>query len=155
SREGPAAHELRLRPVELRGRQGERRGHPGAPGGGRHALRRRVARRAGRDVPDLDAVGDGALGTPFHRNEGGNRMFRSVAGRCSALGAVVLVIATLAPAAPVAGRVVVPPAPGARDKGSLAYDGMRGQVVLFGGCCDENTGASFGDTWTWDGTGWT
>ena len=40
---------------------------------------------------------------------------------------------------------------------TLAYDGIRRQVVLFGGdsgggdCCRTY----YGDTWTWDGTNWT
>jgi hypothetical protein len=34
----------------------------------------------------------------------------------------------------------------------MAYDGVHGQVVLFGGI----EGTTFlGDTWTWDGTEWT
>jgi hypothetical protein len=33
----------------------------------------------------------------------------------------------------------------------MAYDGLRSEVVLFGGW----NGSYLGDTWTWDGTTWT
>ncbi len=35
---------------------------------------------------------------------------------------------------------------------AMAYDSRRGVVVLFGG---HNTSFSYGDTWEWNGTGWT
>jgi hypothetical protein len=35
----------------------------------------------------------------------------------------------------------------------IAYDGARGQVVLFGGD-DPSVGTIFPDTWTWNGTTW-
>src|SRR5262245_56151928 len=91
-------------------------------------------------------------------------MFRSVAGRCSAIVAVVFVIATSVPAAVLgstsgaadaAGVGGASPAPDPRDEGNMAFDAARGQIVLFGGCCDDITGSSFDDTWTGDGTGWT
>jgi hypothetical protein len=89
-------------------------------------------------------------------------MVRSAAQRRCTVRALLILFAIavptgLLPAAngsPAAGPSA-PIAPSARDKGSMAYDGARGQVVLFGGCCDDTTGSSFGDTWTWDGTGWT
>lgn len=42
-------------------------------------------------------------------------------------------------------------APSARAGAGMAYDGARGETVLFGG----DDGAPRGDTWTWTGTGWT
>lgn len=36
---------------------------------------------------------------------------------------------------------------------SIAYDSLRGVVVLFGG--RDFSGASLGDTWEWDGSSWT
>jgi hypothetical protein len=42
--------------------------------------------------------------------------------------------------------------PSAR-RATIAYDGTRGKVLLFGGD-DPSTGNTFGDTWTWDGTNW-
>jgi hypothetical protein len=49
-------------------------------------------------------------------------------------------------------------APPARTEPALAYDGSTRQVVLFGGellGSTSTTGEVVGDTWTWDGTGWT
>jgi len=43
--------------------------------------------------------------------------------------------------------------PPPRDSQVMAYDPVRGQVVLFGG--DDSNGFPLGDTWTWDGTTWT
>jgi hypothetical protein len=34
----------------------------------------------------------------------------------------------------------------------MTYDAARGEVVLFGGCCDNGY---FNDTWTWGGANWT
>lgn len=34
----------------------------------------------------------------------------------------------------------------------MAYDSLRGRVVLFGGAI---TNGALGDTWEWDGTDWT
>jgi hypothetical protein len=42
------------------------------------------------------------------------------------------------------------PPPAARDSMSLAFDAIRGQVVLFGGIASTD----FFDTWTWNGTAW-
>jgi hypothetical protein len=42
--------------------------------------------------------------------------------------------------------------PSARFRHAMAYDRMRGRVILFGGT-DGTT--SFGDTWAWDGSAWT
>ncbi len=50
-----------------------------------------------------------------------------------------------------AGRSSVPPAPQA-DAGYV-YDGAHGQFVLFRG--NGAPGSKLGDTWTWDGKGWT
>ena len=43
--------------------------------------------------------------------------------------------------------------PGAALGHLLAYDAVRGRVVLFGGYSAGPT--AFNDTWTWDGTSWT
>jgi len=43
--------------------------------------------------------------------------------------------------------------PAARYEHSLAFDGTRGKVVLFGGRADDFS--PLGDTWEWDGTSWT
>ncbi|MFO1029440.1 MAG: kelch repeat-containing protein, partial [Planctomycetota bacterium] len=45
--------------------------------------------------------------------------------------------------------VVGPPA---RGDHAMAYDSVRGVVVLFGG--NDNSGPLFGDTWEFDGTAW-
>jgi hypothetical protein len=37
---------------------------------------------------------------------------------------------------------------------SMAYDGTRRKVVLFGGCCAKDTGDPFGDTRIWNGRAW-
>jgi hypothetical protein len=42
--------------------------------------------------------------------------------------------------------------PTARAGGAMGFDPVRGVTVLFGG--DNWVGASFGDTWEWDGTSW-
>jgi hypothetical protein len=42
----------------------------------------------------------------------------------------------------------------ARIGAAAAYDSVRKQVVMFGGCTDVNT-AAFGDMWTFNGTTWT
>ncbi|HUD66488.1 MAG TPA: kelch repeat-containing protein [Candidatus Sulfotelmatobacter sp.] len=42
--------------------------------------------------------------------------------------------------------------PSAR-RAPIAYDAIRGKVVLFGGD-DPSSGNAFGDTWTWDGRNW-
>ncbi|MBX3388773.1 MAG: hypothetical protein KF691_04900 [Phycisphaeraceae bacterium] len=42
--------------------------------------------------------------------------------------------------------------PSARRAASMAFDELRGEVVLFGG---ENLTAFLGDTWTWNGSVWT
>ncbi|HEY2576239.1 MAG TPA: hypothetical protein VGI74_08035, partial [Streptosporangiaceae bacterium] len=41
--------------------------------------------------------------------------------------------------------------PSARSNSTMAYDAATSTTVLFGG---QGT-ATFGDTWTWDGTTWT
>lgn len=43
--------------------------------------------------------------------------------------------------------------PPARYLASMAYDAVRGEVVLFGGFSVSN--GRLGDTWTWNGTNWT
>jgi CDGSH-type Zn-finger protein/truncated hemoglobin YjbI len=66
--EGPGLHELRARPVVLRGRQGPRRGRPGTRRQRFHALRRRLAEGAGGRVRALDHHADAALtGQPADR----------------------------------------------------------------------------------------
>jgi RHS repeat-associated protein len=48
--------------------------------------------------------------------------------------------------------------PSSRSGPSMAYDGGRGNVVLFGGygCCDGVGGQIYlNDTWTWSGVSWT
>lgn len=37
----------------------------------------------------------------------------------------------------------------------MAYDPAAGEVVLFGGRCNNQTTGVCGDTWTWDGSDWT
>jgi hypothetical protein len=41
--------------------------------------------------------------------------------------------------------------PAARQGHSMAYDSVRGRVVMFGG---TTTGGPLGDTWEWDGNSW-
>ena len=60
-------------------------------------------------------------------------------------------LAILVPPVTDASVAASAPAPSPRDKASMAYDGLHGQVVLFGGL----NGDYLGDTWTWDGTAWT
>ena len=43
--------------------------------------------------------------------------------------------------------------PEARVSHSMAYDSLRGQVILFGGRSSSNI--ALNDTWAWDGTNWT
>ncbi len=43
------------------------------------------------------------------------------------------------------------PSPPAREQHALAYDRVRGEIVLFGGV--EESGARLGDTWTWTASG--
>ncbi len=45
--------------------------------------------------------------------------------------------------------------PSARSTPVMAYDSMRGQVVLFGGQAGSGQQAVQNDTWTWDGANWT
>jgi hypothetical protein len=51
--------------------------------------------------------------------------------------------------------------PAGRITGALAFDAARNKVVLFGGWSQgaggdvPREGGKFGDTWTWDGAGWT
>jgi hypothetical protein len=45
--------------------------------------------------------------------------------------------------------------PPARHGASLAYDAVRGRVVLFGGCADVSCTIRLNDTWAWDGSAWT
>lgn len=56
-------------------------------------------------------------------------------------------------------RQAMPPAaPTPRAFAAMAYDRVRGKVVLFGGRGISDTGEPFsylGDTWTWDGNNWT
>jgi galactose oxidase-like protein len=42
--------------------------------------------------------------------------------------------------------------PSVRGGHAMAYDSLRGRVILFGGDDGQN---SFGDTWAWNGTDWT
>jgi hypothetical protein len=44
--------------------------------------------------------------------------------------------------------------PTARVYASIAYDPIRGRVVLFGGCSDTGCTTVLQDTWTWDGVNW-
>ncbi len=43
--------------------------------------------------------------------------------------------------------------PSVRAGAMMAYDPVRQQIILFGGCCVQN-GGDFDDTWAWDGTNW-
>lgn len=45
--------------------------------------------------------------------------------------------------------------PSGRRNHAMAYDAVRQQVVLFGGRDADVAGQRLGDTWTWDGVGWT
>src|SRR5579872_5668 len=49
------------------------------------------------------------------------------------------------------GSSAVPPAP--RAGAGYAYDGAHGQFLVFGG--NGTRGSLLGETWTWDGKGWT
>jgi hypothetical protein len=42
--------------------------------------------------------------------------------------------------------------PSPRNSAALAYDGVRKQLVLFGG--DAGLGQTLGDTWVWNGSSW-
>src|SRR5262245_2538816 len=64
----------------------------------------------------------------------------------------VLMPAALVPAASAMGAT--PSAPSPRVGMEMADDAARGQMVLFGGCCEDGADY-FGDTWTWNGTDWT
>lgn len=44
--------------------------------------------------------------------------------------------------------------PPARNSHAMAFDSSRGMVVLFGGAFG-GVGATYADTWEWDGTNWT
>ena len=46
-----------------------------------------------------------------------------------------------------------PSSPSARYGAAMAYDSLRGQVLLFGGY--DINGNHLNDTWTWDGVNWT
>ena len=55
-------------------------------------------------------------------------------------------------------RIDAPAAPSPRAYAAMAYDRVRGKVVLFGGRGINDAGVPFsylGDTWTWDGNSWT
>ncbi|MCA8948562.1 MAG: hypothetical protein KDE27_03625 [Planctomycetes bacterium] len=43
--------------------------------------------------------------------------------------------------------------PPGRQQHAVAFDGARGETVIFGG--NQLFGPTLGDTWTWNGTGWT
>jgi uncharacterized repeat protein (TIGR01451 family) len=45
--------------------------------------------------------------------------------------------------------------PSKRTHAGMAFDGARGEIVLFGGLDNRNGGGDFNDTWTWNGTDWT
>jgi hypothetical protein len=45
--------------------------------------------------------------------------------------------------------------PGPRRHHTMAYDAARSQVLLYGGMTTPQTTSTLGDTWTWDGGGWT
>lgn len=78
------------------------------------------------------------------------------------MGAVALLLlavlaapaAAAAPAGSVFGWTEQKPAssPPPRAFAAMAYDGARGEIVLFGG---EDVVPLYGDTWTWDGSEWT
>jgi hypothetical protein len=68
----------------------------------------------------------------------------------------VLVIALVSPGTPAgaaaSGGGTAAGAPIARGFEGIAYDSVRGQLLLFGGTDDNH---DFADTWTWDGAAWT
>jgi hypothetical protein len=45
--------------------------------------------------------------------------------------------------------------PPPRGEASMAYDSDHERAVLFGGLENNDVGATYADTWTWDGTDWT
>ena len=45
--------------------------------------------------------------------------------------------------------------PSERLGAAMAFDAVRGQVVLFGGATGSSFLTELGDTWLWDGSGWT
>lgn len=47
-----------------------------------------------------------------------------------------------------------PSRPSARSSCGLAFDGARGNIVLFGGLTNSGGGGDFNDTWVWDGANW-
>jgi hypothetical protein len=49
-------------------------------------------------------------------------------------------------------RVLTTAGPAPRNHTAIVYDRARNRIVLFGGHDGENV---FGDTWEWDGAGWT
>jgi hypothetical protein len=51
-------------------------------------------------------------------------------------------------------RQVPSRAPPSRRGMGMAYDAVRGNVVVFGGAYYDGTDEMRGDTWTWDGTTW-
>ena len=71
-----------------------------------------------------------------------------------------LALAIVVPAATLAAQQAVDwsarataTAPPARWLHRMAWDGLREQMVVFGG--QDQNGAQFADTWTWDGAAWT
>jgi hypothetical protein len=46
------------------------------------------------------------------------------------------------------------PRPPPRTGHAMAYDPVRDRVVMFGGCCTEESIERFGETWEWDGVRW-
>lgn len=51
-------------------------------------------------------------------------------------------------------KITTAVAPPARMQGIFVGDPVRGNAVLFGGCCEDDIW-SMGDTWTFDGSAWT
>ena len=75
-----------------------------------------------------------------------------------ALVAAAIALAFAPASAQVSGRpdwllTRAPSGPSARDAHAMAYDTMRGRVVLFGGANEYNF-IDFADTWEWDGSAW-
>jgi hypothetical protein len=52
-------------------------------------------------------------------------------------------------------QVTTASSPSARYTHAMAYDSVRGKVVMFGGNDGSGTSGHFNDTWEYDGVNWT
>jgi hypothetical protein len=80
----------------------------------------------------------------------------TLAALVAAVSAVVGLLARPPSPPPTPSAPPLPPSPTARDGGAMAYDPATHSVVLYGGLVFSSTGqTALGDTWSWDGSGWT